>query len=461
MPSLPRFRKPSELLSAASPRSSGTREGLARIIIAWAFGSIFFNVIMGAPLASYVRMLGGSAFAWGVIAAAPMVGSVSQLYGSFLIERTRERKRHFLVFGMIQRLLWIPIALLPWVFPKGHPLLIPLLVALAMASSLCGHLAGPAWLSWMADFVPLKVRGAFFANRMRVGTFVALVSSAFAGWWLDVQASLMAYTLLFIGVSLCGAVDVILFKWVPEPDMPEPSERLRIGPMFLSPFSDPIFRRFLMYVVSFSFALNFMGAPLWLFTLETLGMGKLAANMTLTGAHLAAMTLASPLWGRLADRFGNRPVLKVCAGVVTLTPIPWLFASPETAGWVWVITFVTGCFWAGIELANFHLLLSLFPKERRSVFMAMFAMISGLSAGIAPMLSGALVVLVKSLPPIQMWDWTLGPYRIVFLLSLLGRILCTVIFLPRVQEPRSSSARELLKSVRSDLEGRFPGRRER
>lgn len=454
LPFLPRRLKAESSLLDPS-RVSDTRSGLARIIFAWAFGSIFFNVIMGAPLASYVRSLGGSDFTWGIIAAAPMIGSVSQVFGSCWIERTRDRKRHFLTYGMIQRLLWIPIALLPWVFPKGHPVLLPSLITLALASSLCGHLAGPAWLSWMADFVPLQVRGAFFASRLRVGTLMALISSTLAGWWLDVSPGLMTYTLLFVMVSLCGVVDVIVFRWVPEPEMPPDEECVSFAQMLRAPFEDPVFRRFVAYVMAFLFSLHFMMAPLWMFAMEELGMGKLAANLSLMGAQLAAMALASPFWGRLADRFGNRPVLKVCTAGVTLLTIPWLFMRPETANWVWLISLLTGVFWSGIELGNFSLMLSLAPKERRSVTIGMFAMTAGIAAGLAPVISGALVDLLKALPPVQFAAWTPGPYRIVILLSLLGRLLSIVVFLPRVREPRATSTRELLQSVKTDLEERI------
>ncbi|MBW3625505.1 MAG: MFS transporter [Armatimonadetes bacterium] len=457
--SLPRLRKPALPPVLSPPRASERREGLHRIIVAWAFGSIFFNTIMGAPLAAYVRTLGGSDFTWGIIAAAPMIGSVSQLFGSCAIEATRKRKGLFLTFGLIQRLLWLPIAALPWVFSKGHPLLLPALTTLVMISFLCGHFAGPAWMSWMADFVPLKVRGAFFANRMRVGTLMALLSVTFAGWLLDLRPALSTYTILFSVVSLCGVVDVLVFRWVPEPEMASEGERLTLGQRIRSPFGDPIFRQFLLYATGYAFSVNFMAAPLWLFAMESLHMSKLGANLTLMGAHLAAMSLASPLWGRLADRFGNRPVLRLCTMVVTLAPLPWMLITPSLASWAWLIAFVTGVFWSGIELGNFNLMLSLFPKERRAVSMALFAMIAGFTAGVAPMLSGALADLLKTLPPVQIVGWTPGAYRIIFMLSFLGRVLTTVIFLPRMQEPRAASTRHLLKSVASDLEERFASRR--
>jgi MFS family permease len=71
-------------------------------------------------------------------------------------------------------------------FPKGPALLLALALLL-FTGSFFGNLSGPAWMSWMADFVPLKIRGKYFGLRMRIGTVVGLLSASIAGlvldWW--------------------------------------------------------------------------------------------------------------------------------------------------------------------------------------------------------------------------------------------------------------------------------------
>jgi hypothetical protein len=73
----------------------------------------------------------------------------------------RRRKPIFMVAGLIQRLLWLPIALLPWICP--HRRIVAALTALTVLANASGQMAGPAFMSWRSDFVPLKVRGALFS----------------------------------------------------------------------------------------------------------------------------------------------------------------------------------------------------------------------------------------------------------------------------------------------------------
>jgi MFS family permease len=431
------------------------REGLRRIIIAWAFGSVFFNVTTGAPLAAYVRLLGASDFAWGVISAAPMLAAVSQVIASLYIERTRRRKPIFMVCGLLHRLLWFPIAMLPWLLPPIPALRVGALVVLALVASLCAQALSPAFMSWMADFVPIRIRGAYFANRTRVGTLIAMLSAVIAGAALDLWPYLTTYSVLLSLAALCGTLDILNFRHLPEPPMVSQGAVLPLRDVITVPFKNPTFRKFLAYSAANAFSVNFMGPSLWLFVMEPLGMGKFGANLTLLGANLAAYSLVSPVWGRLADRYGNRPVLRVCMIVGALAPIPWIFATPAIAHWMWIVVFVTGSFWSGIDLGNFNLMLSLFPRERQTVYLALYAVLVGLASGIAPMIGGALVDFLKANYAAGYGLFRLGPYQVVFALSLAGRLMTAGFFLPRVHEPGAGSAKAMLQGVAGDAAERF------
>jgi hypothetical protein len=68
-------------------------------------------------------------------------------------------------------------------------------------SGLCGHVANPAWVSWMADLVPIRIRGRYFSRRKQVGMFVGAIVTIGVGVLLD-KAELMSVDYFLKVVSL-------------------------------------------------------------------------------------------------------------------------------------------------------------------------------------------------------------------------------------------------------------------
>jgi len=435
---------------------SELRYGLRLIIIAWGFGSVFFNTTFGAPFAAYVRRLGAGDLFFSFLSAAPMFGSLAQVLSSYLVERTGRRRAIFVRSAVVQRLVWIPIALLPWVLPRGGGLLWTL-AALIFIGSVFGNLSGPAWMSWMADFVPLKIRGKYFGLRMRIGTIVGMLSALTAGLVLDLwraSDSYLPYTVLFAAASVSGAIDVLLFTRVPEPPVHEHAEPPRLGDLLRVPFRNERFRRFITYSVFSAFGFNVAGPSLWLFALETLRMGKLWANLTLMVSHMVAVALFSAVWGRLLDRYGNRPVLRVAALALAFFPVPWVLAEPSSWRWLVINGFVAGAFWSGLELANFNLLLGLFPRENKSIYLAAYSVIVGLVAGVAPVVGGAIAEPLRHLHA-QIGPWTIVNYKVVFLVAFVWRLVTALVVLPRVEEAGARGARTMVREVAGSWAGRL------
>src|SRR5258707_15324359 len=48
-----------------------------------------------------------------------------------------------------------------------------------------GAVGGPAWVSWMADVVPDRIRGRYFSRRRQWSVLTALPAAWFTGWLLD------------------------------------------------------------------------------------------------------------------------------------------------------------------------------------------------------------------------------------------------------------------------------------
>ena len=156
------------------------------------------------------------------------------------------------------------------------------------------------------------------------------------------------------------------------------------------------------------------------------------ARMAIYTAAVAAFRmLAAPLWGRVLDRGGARPVLFTSAFALSLSPVFWIFAME---GRLWPLAIdaaVSGAANAGLSLATFSLPLALSRPATRSFYVGALAAAGGLAAGIGSAAGGAVV---KVLPG----AWTLLGQPLVaaqalFLVGAAARLFAAVLAL-RVNE---------------------------
>src|SRR5262249_11939887 len=107
----------------------------------------------------------------------------------------------------------------------------------------------------------------------------------------------------------------------PRSDRAAPS--LRDAPL---PLHGRSVRGLLTHLLAWNLAVGLAGSFFSLHMLKNLRMGF--TLVALHGAGLAAArVLAAPLWGRLIDRLGARPVLITCGFGTSAIPLIWLFAT--------------------------------------------------------------------------------------------------------------------------------------
>jgi glucose dehydrogenase len=132
------------------------RQSLNLVITAVTFGITLFAVINGPILTAYTRAMGAGDFVYAVVMAMPVVGAVLQVFASFFMENTGKRKKMFLYFGFIHRLLWIPIAFVPFFIPKEYGTLRIVVVTLLIALAACASsIVSIAFNFWIGSLVPM------------------------------------------------------------------------------------------------------------------------------------------------------------------------------------------------------------------------------------------------------------------------------------------------------------------
>ena len=102
------------------------------------------------------------------------------------------------------------------------------------------------------------------------------------------------------------------------------------------------------------------------------------------------------LWGRLADRIGNRPVLLVNCLLTALSPLLWLCTDSSQLS-VWLLLpllhILQGGTFAALELSTTNIQMELAPPARQSGYFAIAAATIGIMGALGTTRGGILAEL--------------------------------------------------------------------
>lgn len=463
-------------VSEAGPPPGLSRLQIRRALKIWtAEGSVAtvqITLTTGAFQTGFALLLGCSNFVIGVLAAIPAFAGLLQLVSSFFAERYGQRKRLVPWFAFVSRLLWVPMLLIPYVLPRS--LWVGAFLVLSLLSAALANVAQPLWMAWISDLVPEDNRGRYFGRRNMYAGVVGMVVSVVGGLFLDIAsrhqagAEREAFALLF-GLATLFALGSFLLG-LNSPDVPQSKvqERAEGGASggalayYLSPFADLNFRRVMIYFVALVISQAVAGQFFVVYQLKNLALNYTTFQLLAAVASLASLA-SMPLWGYLADKYGNKPLLAIAGLIVLVPPILWLLTAPDgiVGLWAWaagghlriswtklmiiVLNLFAGVGWAGIGLMQFNLMIGAAPAEKRTVYVSAIAAVTGIAGGIAPLVGGALLDALASVH-FPAHGLVRNSYHALFLLSGVLRIGALFLIAP-IQEAGSNSARYVLKQL--------------
>ena len=196
---------------------------------------------------------------------------------------------------------------------------------------------------------------------------------------------------------------------------------------------DSNFLIFLIYFSVWTFAVN-LSAPFFnVYLLKDLSLDVSLVTIY-TSLSSGANLLLLMFWGKLADRWGNRPLLIAVGLVVAVTPLLWLgTGNYPFAVWVWLplLHLLGGTTLGAIALCTNNIQMEIAPIEQPSTYFAIAAAVSGVAGALGTTSGGFLA----ELPGMSLGAlFTLS--AAVRLVGLLPLIL--------VREPRSLSLRAIV-----------------
>lgn len=385
------------MFSSLRPKESlserETNSALWLLLVDGVCANIMSVLTTGAFLVSFALLLGASHKVIGLLAAIQPIAQVLQIPTVYLVERTRHRKAVTMLTAGASRLLYVAVALLPWLFPPQHRLVI-LLVALLFHFSLSA-MAGCAFNSWMRDVVPENRMATFFARRMAWSAAVSASLSLAAGAGLDLYSryypATSGYTFLFGGAIVAGLSGLYYLGRVGEPRMPAVKYEGLIK-LLAQPFKSLSYRKLLLFIAVWNFTVNFVSP---FFTVYLISRLKLSMTYVVGLTVLSQTTnvLFFGLWARLSDSHGNKSVIAVAAPMFFFSFLLWPFADMPTAKFLMVpillvIYVLHGMATSGVTLCVTNLALRAAPLGKATPFVAVNALVMGVAAAIAPILAG-------------------------------------------------------------------------
>jgi MFS family permease len=353
--------------------------------------------LQGGPfLAAFAIALGASNYEVGLIASIGFLSQFSQLAGLFLVRKFPRRRGIVVVSAGISRLLWLLILMIPVLFvDRGVTFLLQWLLIIAVV----GAVAGPAWNSLIRDIVPQSIMGRLFSRRMILGTAFALGFTLLGGFFVDYwkgwfpDYALYGYSILFAIGLVFGLVGLTAVARLPEPRMEAP-ESQSPADLLLRPVKDRNFQGLLKYIAFWNFAINLAGPFFIVYLLQRIGLPLSMVTMLVVTSQVTNLVFLR-IWGKLADKYSNKSVLRVSGPLFLLAVLLWTFTTmPDrhmlTLPLLFAIHVLSGVSTAGVSLATANIALKLSPQGQAHSYMTVYGLAGAVTGAVAPLLGGVL-----------------------------------------------------------------------
>ena len=419
-----------------------------------AFATAFVTLVGGNFLISFVKFLADNpreADRWiGLLSGAPSLIGLLVIPGAVWGRRFGTYKHFVMVGGRLWRLAHLPLVFMPLLAGLSGNLRLTIVVSCIIFASICVQLVNPIYNDWLAELVPQNSRGWYFSRRGAIAAGVGAVAGLAGGFGFDAFKrtghEAVGYTVIFGLGMVFSLISLVLYGKMTDRVRQNP-ERVSLRESLTSiaaPFSDRNFRIILIFLCVFVAGQTLGGSLYSAYALESMHM-PLGVIQMLGATHAIGNIIAARMWGNLADKYGNKPILFLLGIGLGLTPIMWIMTQPNNLVFSSIILLVghvfAGIIWGGVAVCQFNLLLNAAPPEKRANYIGAGLATQALIGGVAPMV-GAEVMhnLARSMHAADAYKW--------IFIATSGLRLFSILFLLPVREEGSQSVGSTLNQLR-------------
>lgn len=446
---LPRlFRSPFTKLYDEECLTHALRRGLTFVILGNLSGNLFLNITQGSALVGLAAELGANDFIFGLLMAIPLFGAIIQIPAAMIVNKAGKRKKYMLSYGIVSRAMWLVIGVVPYFapLPEGWMKLWAVIFLVGI-SSVSGAFINICFTPWLADLVPLRIRGRWIASRDRIASLLGVCVGILTALVLDFVPGFLGYSIVFLVGGTFGVLDMIAFIGVREVPMIQGAAK-SITAIFKQVYRDKKFFKFMVFWTVWMFSIHFGGGTFTMrYALGPMNLSFLEVTLAAQMATALTTVVVISKWGRTIDRYGSKPVLAIACMMHAVNPLIMLFAQPDQIITFLLMNLIGAAFWNAANLACFNMQMSLSPDDGRPAYIAVFSCVTSLmGAFLGVFLGGAYLewlpgamhqanITINGAPP--------DHYKVAFTTSVALRLLTVFIFIPRIDNDKDSSLKEL------------------
>lgn len=362
------------------------------------------------------------------------LGPISQIYGSRLIEKYSRRK--IVVASVIlQASMWLVILSLGFIFLKYEKTfyLIPLLILSFILYAMSGSLGGPAWFSLLGEAVPESIRGKYFSKRNRINGAVSITATLIASVWLyytkQWEILIFGFMTLFAIAAISRYISAYFLSKHYVAEIKLEKEYYFSFWQFIKKAPHNNFGKFAIFIVLTNLTINIAGPFFAVYMWKDLQFNPIWFTMVNASATVFSI-LFVPIWGKFADKYGNRELIKISGIIVAIIPFFWLF-SKNPIYLMLIPQLLSGLGHSALGLASSNFIYDAVTPQRRAIVVAYYNVLNGVGVLIGATLGG----LIAQYAPITF----INIFLFIFLISGIGRLIVFAIIMPKIKEVRKTT----------------------
>ena len=355
----------------------------------------------GGFLAAFALAMGANNTQIGIMTALPFLMQPIQMLALVLVERTGVRKAFAVGAYFVAYAAWVLVALVPFVLSVPNAGAVTILLALVAVRGAALAFVTTGWNSWLQDLVPQESLGGFFAQRLRMATIAAAVSSMAAAAYIDFWKGSVAAEDVIFGYSIAILFGAVLLGWpavgfmarIPEPRLVRPEgPRRSLRETLGAPFSDVNFRPLINFMFLWNFAAHLALPFFAVYMLQRLEL-PLSLVVGLTVASQLANVVFLRVWGPMVDQLGSKVVLSVSTSLFFLVVLGWTFTTlPDrhalTVPLLVVLHLLIGVASAGVNISTTTIRMKMAPRAQATSYLTAASLAASIGAGTSPLLGG-------------------------------------------------------------------------
>jgi MFS family permease len=343
------------------------------------------------------------------------------------IRRLRSHRRWVVMCAFVQALSFagFVVAALLGAMPDA------IVFAIATVYWGAGMATGPAWNTWVGSLVPRRMRARFFASRSRLAQAAVLFGLVVGGvaleWGKGRGDVLLVFAVLFALAGIFRAVSAACLASQSEPRPMPPNHRDVSIAELVRRARHGRDGRLLVYMLAVQLAVQLSGPFFTPYMLAQLRFSYID-YLLLIGTAFVAKMVALPMLGAMSHRFGSERLLY--AAGVGIIPMSALWIVSDSLPYLLCVQVVSGCVWAGYELATFLLLFEHIDEGERTSVLTLFNFANAVALVGGALIGGSLLHAIGT---------SRESYWILFGLSTVARVV-SLVFLFRIEHVRFAPA---------------------